>query len=153
MFGENYLCTNIALSSDFVQSWLLKSIILWHNIIPTSFYIRFLVNNDKFQIPIFLVLLNVFYPFKFFKADGLFSKIAPTVEHLSKFEHSPQVATLFFNAHWRIPQILSQNTVLIPSTRQPWQLICSGRIGVLFNSVHSFAVFFRKSWSSLIVAK
>ena len=27
-----------------------------------------------------------------------------------------------------------------PSVRQPWQLICSGRMGALFNSAHSFAV-------------
>ena len=77
----------------------------------------------------------VIYPFKFFKADGLFFNNVPTVEHLSKFEHSPQVVTPFFNAHLRIPHILSQNTVLIPSTRQPWQLMCSGRIGALFFTI------------------
>ena len=82
------------------------------------------------------------YPFKFFKADGLFSWIALTVGQFSKFEQLAQLVTPFFIAHWRIPQILSQNTVLSPSTRQPWQLMCSGRIGALFNSAHSFAVFF-----------
>lgn len=92
------------------------------------------------------------YPFKFFKADGLFSWIALTVGQFSKFEQLAQLVTPFFIAHWRIPQILSQNTVLSPSTRQPWQLMCSGRIGALFNSAHSFAVFFHNFWSSLIVA-
>lgn len=38
-------------------------------------------------------------------------------------------------------QRLSQNTVFTPSTRHPSQLMCSGRIGALFNSAHSFAVF------------
>ena len=73
--------------------------------------------------------------------------------HFSKSGQSPHVVTPFFNAHWRMPQRLSQNTVLIPSTRQPSQLICSGRMGALFNSAQRFAVFSRNTWSSLIVAR
>lgn len=90
---------------------------------------------------------------RFSKAAGLFSKISATMGQLSKSEQSPQVATPFSNAQRRIPHILSQNTVFIPSARHPWQLICSGRMGALFNSAHSFAVCFRNSSLSLIVAR
>ena len=96
--------------------------------------------------------LYIFYPFKFSKADGLFSRIAPTVWQVSKSGQSPQVETPLFNAHFRIPHRLSQNTVFAPFIRQPSQLICSGRIGALFSAAHSFAVFSRKTWSSLAVA-
>lgn len=40
MSGENQLCTNIALSSDFVQSGLRKLMILGHSIFPASFFQR-----------------------------------------------------------------------------------------------------------------
>ena len=98
------------------------------------------------------LLLYVFYPFKFSKADGLFSKIAPTAGQVSNSEQSPQVETPFPKAHFRISHICSQNTVFAPFVRHPSQLICSGKIGALFNSAHSFAVFSRNAWSSLIVA-
>ena len=75
---------------------------------------------------------------------GLFSRIAPIVGQVSNSEQSPQVETPLFNAHFRIPHKLSQNTVFSPLIRQPSQLICSGKIGALFSSAHSFAVFSRK---------
>lgn len=61
------------------------------------------------------------YPFKFPKADGLFSSIAPTVGQVSSFGQSPQVANLFCRAHFRIPHRLSQNTVFAPFMRQTMQ--------------------------------
>ena len=74
--------------------------------------------KNNFKALIFLLFI-ISFPSKFFKADGLFSRIAPTVGRLSKSKQPPQVATPFFSAHWRIPHILSQNTVLTPSTRHP----------------------------------
>ena len=109
------------------------------------------MSNKSFKIKMKLPLY-IFYPFKFSKADGLFSRIAPTVWQVSKSGQSPQVETPLFNAHFRIPHRLSQNTVFAPFIRQPSQLICSGRIGALFSAAHSFAVFSRKTWSSLAVA-
>ena len=79
-----------------------------------------------------------FHPLKFFRASELFEIIVPTIWHFSISGQSPHMATPFFIAHWRIPQRRSQNTVLTPSTRQPWQLICSGIMGAWFNSAHSF---------------
>ena len=92
------------------------------------------------------------YPFRFFKAAGLLAMIGSIVKHVSISGHSQQVATPFFNAHFRISHICSQKTVLTPPARQPWQFMCSGRIGALFNLAHNFAVFSRRCWSSLIVA-
>lgn len=39
------------------------------------------------------------YPSRFFRAEGSFARIVPTIEHASSFGHSPQVATLFLRAH------------------------------------------------------
>ena len=91
------------------------------------------------------LLSYVFYLFKFSKAVGLFSRIARVIWQLSNSEQSPQVENPFFKAHFRISHIRSQNTVFTPLIRQPSQLICSGRIGALFSSAHSFAVFSRKA--------
>ena len=41
--------------------------------------------------------------------------------------------------------MISQYTVLAPSTRQPSQLICSGRMGASFSLAHSSAVFSRRA--------
>ena len=68
--------------------------------------------------------------------------IAPTVPQISNSGQSPQVETPLRKVHLRISHICSQNTVFTPSARQPTQLICSGRIGALFNSAHNFAVFY-----------
>ena len=78
--------------------------------------------------------------------------IAPTVGQFLHSAQSPQVATFLLRAHLRISHRLSQNTVLTPSARHPAQLMCSGRMGALFNSLHNFAVFSRRVWSSLVVA-
>ena len=80
-------------------------------------------------------------------------RIVPTVGQVSSSGQLPQVAAPRFKAHWRMPQRWSQNTVLTPSVRQPWQLICSGRMGALFNSAHSFAVLSRRAWSLWSVAR
>ena len=82
---------------------------------------------------------------RFSSASGRFDRIAPTVGQVSSSGQLPQVAAPRFKAHWRMPQRWSQNTVLTPSVRQPWQLICSGRMGALFNSAHSFAVLSRRA--------
>lgn len=97
--------------------------------------------------------LSIVYPFKLSKASGLFERTIPTIPHVSMSGHSPHAATPFFSAHWRIPQSWSQNTVLTPSTRQPWQLMCSGKMGAWFSAAHNFAVFSRRAWSSWIVAR
>lgn len=39
------------------------------------------------------------YPSRFFRAEGSFARIVPTIEHASSFGHSPQVATPFLHAH------------------------------------------------------
>ena len=90
---------------------------------------------------------------RFSSASGRFDRIAPTVGQVSSSGQLPQVAAPRFKAHWRMPQRWSQNTVLTPSVRQPWQLICSGRMGALFNSAHSFAVLSRRAWSLWSVAR
>ena len=89
---------------------------------------------------------------KLFKASGLLAVTASRVGQEFIFVQSPQVVTPFFNAHWRMPQRLSQKTVFLPFIRQPSQLICSGRMGALFNSDHNLAVFSRKTWSLFFVA-
>ena len=90
---------------------------------------------------------------RFSSASGRFDRIAPTVGQVSSSGQLPQVAAPRFKAHWRMPQRWSQNTVLTPSVQQPWQLICSGRMGALFNSAHSFAVLSRRAWSLWSVAR
>ena len=92
--------------------------------ISQLFFFRFYIFH--FNKPEFIKLI---YPLRFFRVSGLFEIIIPTVWHFSKSGQSPHVVTLFFSAHWRIAQRLSQYKVLIPSTRQPSQLICSGRMG------------------------
>lgn len=48
-----YLCTNLVLSSDFVQSSVLKSIHIWHNIYFTSLYSKILyIFKHKISCPI-----------------------------------------------------------------------------------------------------
>ena len=42
---------------------------------------------------------------------------------------------------------------LLSYVPQPWQLICSGKMGALFSSAHNFAVFSRSAWSSWTIAK
>ena len=71
--------------------------------------------------------------------------IAPTVGQFLHSAQSPQVATFLLRAHLRISHRCSQNTVFAPLARQPSQLMCSGRMGALFNSAHSFAVISRVS--------
>ncbi len=105
------------------------------------------------KISLWELLNYIVYSSRFFRASGLFDVITSTIWHFAKSGQLPHVVTPFFNAHWRILQRLSQYTVLIPSTRQPSQLICSGRMGALFNSAHNFAVFARNAWSLLIVAR
>ena len=45
------------------------------------------------------VLNHAAYPFRFFKASGLFEITIPTVWHISSSGQSPHVVTPFFNAH------------------------------------------------------
>ena len=82
---------------------------------------------------------------RFLYASGLLAIKALIVWQSFRSVQSPHVVTPLFKAHWRILQRLSQYTVFTPSTRQPSQLICSGRIGAWFNSAHSSAVFFLQS--------
>src|SRR5699024_1994976 len=95
-------------------------------------------------------LLGFCFPpfyFRFSNADGFCSVNACMVEQSEKSRQLPQLERPFCIAHLRISHKLSQNTVFVPSPRQPSQLICSGRIGALFSSDHNLAVFSRNAWS------
>ncbi len=61
----------------------------------------------------------ILYHFRFSKASGLFEIIAPTIEQVFNSLQSPQIEKPFFSAHLRISHIFSQNTVFVPSMRQP----------------------------------
>ena len=79
------------------------------------------------------------------KADGLFSRKPLIIRQVLKSAQSMQVGISFSFAHLRISQRCSQNVALVPFSRQPSQLMCSGRIGVLFRFAHSAAVFSLKA--------
>ena len=86
------------------------------------------------------------------KADGLFLRKPLIIRHVLKSLQSMQVVIFFSLAHLRISHICSQNIVFVPFSRQPSQLMCSGRIGALFIFAHSAAVFSLKARSSVMVA-
>ena len=96
--------------------------------------------------------LSCFNCFRFFKTNGLFTAICPSVGHASICAQSAQVSSPFSRTQLCTGQSLSQKGVFAPSMRQPVQLIVSGRIVTPLSFVHRAAVFSRRVLSFAIVA-
>ena len=77
--------------------------------------------------------------------ENFFNRLVDITEPICRELDEKKADYLIFDTKGLEIPVAELSLIHISFIRQPSQLICSGRIGALFNSAHSFAVFSRKA--------